>query len=228
MLDPVFAHASFFLFFGLVWLWIYVQRKDLRQEMLLLSFLCAPLGPLGDYFFRTDYYFLTVQYPDFWVLESLLIGFVYGGVACALYAELRHLYFRRFHGTRPRHPLWLPTLAVGGSLAMFIGMEYLHINSIYVSIAVMCAGALSIVYFRPDLFPYAVGSGVALAVFSGFFYLLFQFLFTDGIALFWNLDALRWGLFFGIPVEELFWAFSWGFLVGPAYEFQFTAPRSTY
>lgn len=224
MFSAAFAYVSFFLFFGLIWLGLYLSRRDLRREMMQLSICCAPLGVLGEFFYRQDYYFLTVLYPFIWQVQAALIGFVYGGVAVALYAGFRHIYFRRKHGTKPKHPLWLPTLAVGGSLFMFLGMQYVGINSIYLSMAVLMLGGLSILIFRPDLLSYAIGSGVAVAVIFGIFYLLFQIAFENAIQQYWNTTALSWGFIWGIPVEELVWAFSWGFLVGPAYEFEFTNP----
>lgn len=191
--------------------------------MLHLSLLSAPLGIWGEYFARKDYYFLTVAYPDFWMIQAALIGFAYGGVAVTIYAAWRHVHFSRFHSKTPKHPLWLPTLAVGGSLVMFIGMQYLGINSVYVSMTVMIAGGLSILILRPDLAGYALGSGIAVMILSTLFYLLFGWVFDDPVALFWNLDALRLGSLFGIPMEELAWAFAWGFLVGPSYEFEFSS-----
>lgn len=228
MLDHAFAYLSFFVFFGIAWIVLYVMRRDLRSEMLKLSIFCAPLGILGEYFARQDYYFLTVTYPSFWTLQAALIGFVYGGVAVAVYAAWRHLHFTRYHSKTPKHPLWLPTLAIGGSLVMFIGMRYFDINSVYLSMMVMFIGAFSILFLRPDLWGYALGSGIAVMILSTAFYLLFQYVFDGALSYYWNGAVLNWGSFFGVPMEELLWAFAWGFLIGPSYEFEFTSlPKRT-
>jgi membrane protease YdiL (CAAX protease family) len=52
------------------------------------------------------------------------------------------------------------------------------------------------------------------------FYLLFcNVIFRGIIQNWWNIKNLSGILIFGIPIEELMWVFSWGFVAGPTYEF---------
>ena len=116
--DFSYAYIAFILFFGFVWLSVFLARPDLRKEILFMSFVCAPLGILGDFFYRYDYYNLPNLNGTYWYLYSFALGFIYGGVTAVLYEEL----VRKHHTTRRirrmlEHPWCFWGVLLSGSFA---------------------------------------------------------------------------------------------------------------
>jgi len=44
------------LFFLFIWLILFFARKDLRKQMLIMSFVVAPMGPISEIFYLRDYW----------------------------------------------------------------------------------------------------------------------------------------------------------------------------
>ena len=221
MVDVAYAYPSYILFSLVVWLGLFLYRSDLRKEIVVMSVLSAPLGPLGDFFYRRDYYNLPILNGDLWILQSSLLGFFLGGVSAVLFAELfkRRYARRRELWKKPVHNWWFCGVLLLGIVVMTLGTFVFAINSVYVSLTVMLFGGAWIVWHRHDLIPEAVGNGVLLAVFFFVFYAIWLFLFPGIFVTQWHLENLSGIFFMGIPVEEFLFAFAWGFITGPAYEF---------
>ncbi|OGG57106.1 hypothetical protein A3D71_04530 [Candidatus Kaiserbacteria bacterium RIFCSPHIGHO2_02_FULL_55_20] len=218
--DFSYAYIAFILFFGFVWLSVFLARPDLRKEILFMSFVCAPLGILGDFFYRYDYYNLPNLNGTYWYLYSFALGFIYGGVTAVLYEEL----VRKHHTTRRirrmlEHPWCFWGVLLSGSFVMVVGTFILRINSLYVSLLVMAVAGLWIVVHRRDLLIEALGSGAALCAVTYIFYGGFQVAFPGVFESQWNIADLSGVLIANVPLEEYLWAFTWGFLAGPAYEY---------
>ncbi|MDO8514838.1 MAG: lycopene cyclase domain-containing protein [bacterium] len=220
--DYTYAYTLLVCFFTLVWVILFIIRKDLRREMFIMSLLAAPLGPFGDFFYQRDYYLLPILNGHYWWIYSLACGFVYGGVAAVLYETLLKEHHRIQRGIRKkqgRHYWWFWAVFLGGGAFMYVGTFLLQINSIYVSFCVMFLGALWIGYQRKDLLVEAVGSGLALMAVTTVFYLVLQLVFPGIFETQWNIASLSGLFILGIPVEEYVWAFMWGLITGPAYEY---------
>lgn len=96
-MDYSYAYTTIICFFATVWVVLFCLRKDLRREMLTMSLLAAPLGPVGDFFYQHDYYLLPILNGQYWWLYSLVCGFFYGGVAAVLYETL----LKKHHHIQP-------------------------------------------------------------------------------------------------------------------------------
>lgn len=219
--DVTYAYSTYILFFSIVWLALFCYRSDLRKEIIVMSLLSAPLGPLGDFFYKHDYYHLPVLNGDSWILQSFLVGFFLGGISAVLYASLlnKKRTRKREAWRNPAHRWWFCGVLLSGIGVMILGTFILSLNSIYVSLLVMVAGGIWIVWHRRDLLSEAVGNGILLAALLCIFYVGLQFLFPRIFLTQWNLADLSGVFFLGIPLEELLFAFAWGFITGPAYEF---------
>lgn len=75
------------------------------------------------------------------------------------------------------------------------------------------------IYFRNDLFWDSLISGLLLGLFALVSYLIFLALFPQAIQKWWLLHNISGVLVWGIPIEEIMWAFGWGMVAGPVYEF---------
>ncbi len=205
------------LFFIIVWVALFIYRRDLRKEMLIMSLVIAPMGPISEIFYLRDYW-----HPELfngWAIgiEDLIFGFAIGGIAAVIYEEL----FGKKHVKRhlAAHPKWMFAVAIFGIAWMFIGNMLLGFNSIYVSILGFLIIGTSILFFRHDLLKDALFSGLLVGGIMFLFYLIFGVIFDGLVQKWWLLKNISGILVFGAPLEELMWGFGWGFVAGPAYEF---------
>lgn len=206
-------------FFLLVWIILFLYRRDLRKEMLTMSLLVAPLG------FTQVFYFQDYWRPDyFWKpiinmvgIEDILFSFFIGGIAAVIYEEFfgkkytkRHLQSRIW---------WMFGFVVLSIVFMAIGRLIFKINFMYLSILFSLFIGVLIIILRHDLLMDALFSGLLIGGLMFIFYLVFGQLFDGIIQKWWMLKNISGILIFGVPLEELMWGFSWGFVAGPTYEF---------
>jgi len=217
-----------------IWLAVFVLLGDgkRRREMLIVSLWTSLLG-LTEPLFVPAYWnppslFDLAQHTGF-DIESLLFAFGVGGGAFALY----NLIFRakdvsvptaERHGPRHRFHFWAITSApiVFGVLTFTTSL-----NPIYDAIIAMAAGGLAGWYCRPDL---ARKMLVSAAIFLAFYFLFFLTLiaaYPGYVETVWNLKVLSGILIFGVPLEEMLFAASFGFLWSSIYE-HFTWKRIMY
>ena len=202
-----------------IWLFLFIHRRDLRREMLIISTILGIAGPLVELWYLRDYWRPETFTGSAIGIEDFLFGFFFGGISGLIYEEL----FGRRHSkrkNRKHHWSWFIVPAVG---AVIVAMNLLvlgaGINSIYASTLIFLITSLTILYFRHDLLIASLASGVLVGLTLLLGYLIFLSFFPEAIHRWWILNNIRGILVHGIPVEELMWAFGWGMVAGPMYEF---------
>ena len=202
-----------------IWLLLFVRRKDLHKEMFIVSLLVGIVGPISELWYLKDYW-----RPETFMgwpigIEDFLFGFFIGGISSVIYEELiGKKHSNRLNRTHHWSLFLIPV--VGILLFVFnVLFFYFQINSIYASIITFFLLALIILYFRRDLIIDSLMSGFLTGFVMLGSYLIFLSLFPEAIQRWWLLDNISRILVYGIPIEELMWAFGWGMIGGPAYEF---------
>lgn len=227
-----FAYLVLTIPFLLIWLLLYLLKKDTRKEQLIMSFLLMPLGPISEILYFQDYWtppsvlFLSVG-PFALLVEDLLFIFSIGGIASVIYKVI----FRKKLSKLPEvsiHKVGLPIIFISASLVTFLLFWY-GLNSIFATSVGFVLAALWIIGQRKDLFTDSLVSGfcVMLVMFISYFF-LFNVISNSE-----NLVEQGWLIYhtsfdirlFNIPMTEMVWGFSWGMLVGPLYEFV-VSPKS--
>ena len=208
------------LFIGLpIWFFFFLRRRDLRREMLIISLIGAVAGPLSELWYLYDYW--EPQIFNGWHvgIEDVLFGFSIAGISAVIYEEI---FGKRFAKRKNRKHHWswfcLPCLAL---FALIFNVPFFvyGINSIYASIIAFLSLALLMLYFRRDLLFDSIMSGFLVGGFMFAGYLIFLSVFPDAISSWWKLHNISGVFVHNIPIEELLWAFSWGMVGGPMYEF---------
>lgn len=218
----------------MIWAFFFfsLSLKTERKNMLVVSFWTSLLG-LTEPLFVPEYWnpmtlFNLARRTGF-DLESLIFCFAIGGIAFVLYglifktghqqttAEYRHLKVHRYH----RVALFSAPIIF---VVLFI---FSNLNPIYSGILAMLVGGLATWYCRPDL-----KKKMFISAFIFFFLYLFYFLILNTISPgyveeVWNLKAISGILIIGIPLEELMFAFAFGFLWSSIYE-HFTWKKLSY
>ena len=153
-------------------------------------------------------------------IESFIFSFGIGGIAIVAYDRIFRLRDKKVpphERMSPRHRYHL--LALISAPVIFVVLFFTTtLNPIYSAIVAMVLGGIATWYCRPDLKHKMLASAL---IFLGIYFVYFQALialYPGYVEQVWNLKALSGVLILGIPLEELLFAASFGFLWSSVYE----------
>lgn len=220
-----YAYALWTLILIIIWLVVFLGLRNRlsRRKMLATSLVTMPLG-LTEPIFVPEYWnpptLFHLAATTGFDLESLAFSFAVGGLASTLYdrivptqpapvtCEERH---------RPRHR-W-HRVAMSSPVVSFLVLYWLDwFNPIYSAILALLIGGVFASYCRPDLMRRMMAGGAIFALFYFVFFVTLVQSYPYYVEQVWKLDAISGVLFAGIPVEEILFALSLGFLWSNAYE----------
>ncbi len=196
------------------WVVVYWATPRLRGVMWRASAATAVLG-LTEPIFVPSYWnppslFELTRRTGF-DIESVIYAFAIGGIGSVLYYTFTPQHMARVSAaerTAPLHRLHLAALLV--PFVAFIPLYFVPWNPIYPVLVSFVLGAIASVICRPALGRKTViGAMLFLGLYTAFM-LGLRWLAPGYIAEVWNLPALRGGLIFGIPVEELLFGLTFG------------------
>ena len=208
--------------FLLPWLALYVANPRLRTVIWRSSLGTALLG-LTEPIFVPDYWnppslFELARRTGF-DIESLIFAFAIGGIGTGLYNTLTRQHdvpVAAAERNAPLHRLHAAALFV--PVAAFVPLYALDWNPIYPVFVSFILGAIASVICRPGLLGKTLVGGALFFGLYAIFMLGLKWLAPGYIAAVWNLRALRGGLLFGIPVEELVFGLTFGLYWTGVYE----------
>ena len=204
------------------WSVLFVANRGKRRAMWHTSLVTALFG-ITEPIFVPRYWnppslFELAQRTGF-DIESFIFAFAVGGIGMILYtalarrelvplgAEERRESRHRFH----RAVLVAP-------FVLLVPAYLLPWNPIYPSLVALALGALGSVACRPDLMRNTLVGGGLFLLLYGAFMLGLRWLAPGYIEAVWNLPALRGGLVYGIPLEELLFGLTFGMYWSGVYE----------
>ncbi len=207
-----------------IWAVIYIfLNKESRREMLIVSAYTSLLGFTEPIFvprYWSPFSIFNLARRTGFDIESLIFSFALGGIAVVLY----ELIFPKRHdvingeerrSARHRYHFWALISApiIFAALILFTPM-----NPIYASFIAFIGGGIATWYCRPDLKKKMFASAF---LFLGLYFVYFSAFiafYPDYVKQVWNLSALSGIFIFGVPLEELMFAFGFGFLWSSVYE----------
>lgn len=210
------------LLFLMPWATIFYAFPRYRSTMWSVSLVTALFG-LTEPLFVPEYWnpptlFNLAQRTGF-DLESLIFCFGIGGVGSVLYSVITHHHEIPMSASEKHLPLHRHHYkALASPFITFALLYFLPWNPIYPSITAMAIGAIATVACRPDLKTKIWVGGL---LFLGYYIAFFMLLETTAPGYtvhVWNLSALTGILLFGIPLEELLFAFTFGLYWSGVYE----------
>ncbi len=208
-----------------IWAAIYFffKNRDGRKEMFVVSLWTALLG-FTEPIFVPAYWnppsLFDLAHRTGFDIESIIFSFAMGGIAVALYdwifgVEHAAMPAMERHDPKHRHHLF----ALLSAPAIFVVLLLAtRLNPIYVAFIAMMAGGFATWYCRPDLKKKMIASAF---LFLGLYFLYFLTLiaaYPGYVKQVWNFPAISGVLVVGVPLEELMFAFSLGFLWSSVYE----------
>ncbi len=208
--------------FLLPWLALYGFYPRHRRAMGWASVFTAPFG-LTEPLFVPEYWnppslFDLAQRTGFDV-ESIIFCFGIGGVCAVLYNILTGRVVRpvpateRVHGRHRYHRFILAS-----PFAAFVLLYWLPWNPIYPGIIAMGVGAIAAMWCRPDLTRKSWIGGILFLGYYIVFLVGLQTTVPGYIDRVWNHGALLGVYVFGMPIEELLFAFAFGLYWSSVYE----------
>ena len=218
-----YAYLSLSVALSLVWVTVHVLRHDLNASMLRVSLYTGLLGltePLFVPRYWNPFTLFDLAHRTGFDLESLLFAFSIGGIAFAGYEFLFHvgpvesIAAERDQGLHRQH-----TLAILSAPALFgILSVTTRLNPIYLSALALVAGFFATLYCRRDLWVKMIVSGGLFFAIYFFVFVLFNLAFPGYVVAVWNLKAISGIRWFGVPLEELMFAFTFGLYWSSVYE----------
>lgn len=217
---------------GIVWLILFLRRKDLRHAMIwsaMFYIVMLSIGFLLLYLVNLDPS-MRIN-PGYWTpptlfdlnnktggysIEDALFMFFMAGIAAAVYEEVtnRRILKKVDRRLKKRHALWI------GLLGSVIVCSIFNLNAMYLLIFFNLFGGMAIIYQRPDLLKQAVLSAVLLVAIYWVLFSIYNILFADFIAKYDHLEHTTKLIILGIPLEEYLYAFTFGFIWAPLYEYE--------
>src|SRR3989344_2960447 len=208
-----------------IWLVIYLFLKDKgkRREMLMVSLLTSLTG-LTEPLFVPAYWnppsLFNLAARTGFDIESLIFSFAAGGIVAVLYELIfrtahEKMIIQSHHSTQHRYHIWaILSMPIIFSVLLF----FTKLNPIYISVISLIVGGLATWYCRPDLKKKMIVSAFLFLGLYFFYFLTLIAIYPGFVEKVWNLKVISGVLIFGIPLEELLFACSFGFLWSSVYE----------
>ncbi|MDP4001258.1 MAG: lycopene cyclase domain-containing protein [bacterium] len=143
-----------------------------------------------------------------------------GGLAVIIYEwvhKVKHKQISKTEQHLPRHKYHLPILLAAPFIFILL-LIFVDINPIYSAVIAMLVGGIFTWYCRPDLKKKMVTSALLFLGIYFLYFLTLEIAFPGYVQEVWNFSSISGVLILKVPLEELMFAFSLGFLWSSVYE----------
>lgn len=225
-MDTQYAYLIGSLFFLVIWLILFIFKKQTRKEMLILSVVFLPVVPFLEYLHIKDYWMPDYVWGKSFGIEDFIFAFAFAGISSVIYQIIyrrRSEVISQYTAAATGKKKLIMQLIFFGSIVLMI-FSFFHfmlaVNTVTALVIAFLFFGLYMVMQRRDLLINAIFSGLFMSLLFFLFYMVFFFrLYPDIVERWWNLSNLSGNMILGLPVEEVAWAFAFGFMFGPLYEF---------
>jgi len=205
-----------------IWIILFLWRKDIRKEMLIISLIFGLAGPLSAYVYIQDWWKpLTITKTPIGI-EDFLFGFVIGGIAAIIYSLLfnKKIKIKKVKKikTQKRNINFLILLVLLASIFL-LSFFVLKLNSLISTILAFIIPTLIIYIKRKDLVKDSLLSGILTLAISIIIYYILNLIMPGFFDEFWLFQNIGRVMILGIPLEEHVWFFLAGAFIGPLYEY---------
>ncbi len=200
-----------------LWILIYVTRIDLRYKLIRTGFIFGIASVILGLLFTHDYWNPSYLISPFFPFEDFLYGIVFGGLTTVIYQYIFNVKF--LNKTTPSSRKMTLTLGLICILIMFISVSLLNVNSIYGQIACLLFVGIYTLIKRKDLLKHMLLSGVVVTLFTFIWQKIILLIYPNAVTDFWETESLLNIFYWGVPLEELLFAFFIGLSGSLYFEF---------
>lgn len=222
MIDLRYAYFSMNLFFLFFWLILFIWKKNIRKEMLIISIIFAFIGPFSEIIYIQDWWHPLTSTNTGGVFEAFFYGFVVGGIASVIYEDIfkKRIKIYKVSKIKKTQKNFNFFVILFLSAIILLGSFYiLKLNSLIASIFALLIPTIIIWIKRKDLILNSLASGVLLVIVVSLVYFIVEFLTPNWIQAFWYFKNTPNIILFGLPLDDVIWYFLFGLFVGPLYEY---------
>lgn len=215
----IYAYLTATALLLIVWLVLFLARKDTRREMLLISSVFSVLGLFAEAVYIKDWWRPLLITGTSVGIEDFIFSFSVSGIAAVIYEEVFRKRFKKSakNVNVPKRRVFVGLVL---PLALFFGLFFIFsINSFLSSVIALTVPVLYFWYKRPDLIADSVLSGVLLLIIMTAVYYPVTLLFPNWIHEFWLFENVPPILVLGVPIDDVLWYILLGFYMGPLYEY---------
>ena len=192
------------------------DRKELLKAGVIFGFLSIYI----DFMYAwDDYWSPSYIFGKKFPFEDFLYGFVYGGIGMKSFC----FFFKRKIKKQPSfkvHKHVTKVLVVLILLIMYVFIDVLKINSIYIQISILLSVGLLVAYYRPDLIIPSLLNALIVTFLTFVWQRVIIYFFPLIIEENWKLENLSNIFLFSVPIEELLFAFALGLAASNYYKFK--------
>lgn len=220
-MDYKYTYLTIALMFFLVWIILFLFRKNVRKEMLFMSLLFGIAGLFVEPVYVLDWWKPLTITNTIVGIEDFLFGFAFGGTAAVIYEEIFKKKLRlRKGGKKIRrqedfHFLLVAALVVG----LFFGGHLFGLNTFQSTLLAFITGLAVIYIQRKDLIIDSLATGIISLVTAIIIYALANLIFPGWIDQFLYFVNIPRFILISVPLEDAIWYFITGAFIGPLYEF---------
>jgi len=208
--------------FLLVWILLFIWRKDVRKEMILLSVIFGIVGLIAEPIHIQDWWKpLTITNTAVGI-EDFLYGFGVGGIAAVIYEEIfkKRIRMRKIGKKKELKRDKSMIIFVSLFLAAFIVLFYVfNVNTFIGATLLLAVGTLVMWIRRRDLIVDSVASGILILLVSFAVYSVTEIITPGWVRAFWYFQNVPNIIIFNVPIDDIVWFFLAGAFIGPLYEF---------
>ena len=225
MINMQYAWFVWSLILLVIWVIIYLslRGKESRKKMLAVSLWTSLLG-LTEPLFVPEYWsppsLFDLALKTGFDIESLLFAFGVGGLAVVIYEKIFRVKQAKISTKEkhhPRHKYHLLAL-LSTPIIFALLLLFTNLNPIYSTSIALVGGGLFTWYCRPNLKKKMFASAFVFILLYFAYFLTLIIAYPGYVETVWNFEAISGILIAEIPLEELMFAFSFGFLWSSVYE----------
>ncbi len=222
MVSYQYSYLLMDLIFLIIWISLFIWRKDTRKEMLIMSFIFGIVGLLVKSTYILDWWRpLTITNTSIGI-ENFLFGFVIGGIATIIYTHIfnKKVKTKKLSKIKAyKRNIDYIILSLIFAILFFGSFYILKLNTLYSSIIAFVLG-ISIIYLkREDLIKNSLLSGVLLLIISFIVYTITELITPGWIQAFWHFKNIPNIVILNVPLDDVIWYFLAGAFIGPLYEY---------
>jgi hypothetical protein len=209
------------LILTLCWIFVFLRRKDIRKEMLLMGIIFGIAAILTSKIYAQDWWKPLTISGKLPAIEDFLFGFLAGGIFSVIYEYLfnKKIKIKRNNKIR-KIKRDIDLLLVIGLLAILpIGVILFKLNTFISTILAFAIPTLIIWIKRKDLIKDSLISGLLTLIIAIIIYQILNIITPGFFNEFWLFKNVGHIFLVGIPLEEIIWFFLAGAYMGPLYEY---------
>ena len=203
--------------FAIIWILLFLWRKDTKKEILFFSIISGFAGLLADIIYTIDWWHPVTLTGTRVGPEAFLAGFMIGGIAAVIYEDV----FKKKVRIRkePKSNLKIIYM-IGLALILFFGSFFLlKTNSLISTILAFTIPTIIMWIKRKDLILDSLASGVLMLITASIVYTFLNIVTPGWIQAFWVFENTPNIIFLNLPLDDIYCYFLIGAYIGPLYEY---------